>query len=309
MPISDDEVAYLALHFGAHLQIPQKEKDTLRILLICVHGISTGNMLKREIQRLLPYGEIVGVMAATDSVNVQKICDLVISTVKINCIVPAIVVHPILTDMDRKLILNHQLISGKQKIHESNAVFNIVKKYIKKEDYEEVKADLEAYLEGFMKKLSGKSDKEGLLAFLNHQTVRIVDKQVTWQEAIRLAGGCLVESGDIEKCFLENIISHIYYYGPYMAITDDVMLAHTKPEEGVNHLAVSMAIFKEPVVFSGSRTVRIIFVLAAEDQEGHLKVLKDIMRIIEVFSHVEELEKKETVEDALDYLRKIIDTR
>lgn len=309
LPISDDEVAYLALHFGAHLQIPQKEKDTLRILLICVHGISTGNMLKREIQRLLPYGEIVGVMAATDSVNVQKICDLVISTVKINCIVPAIVVHPILTDMDRKLILNHQLISGKQKIHESNAVFNIVKKYIKKEDYEEVKADLEAYLEGFMKKLSGKSDKEGLLAFLNHQTVRIVDKQVTWQEAIRLAGGCLVESGDIEKCFLENIISHIYYYGPYMAITDDVMLAHTKPEEGVNHLAVSMAIFKEPVVFSGSRTVRIIFVLAAEDQEGHLKVLKDIMRIIEVFSHVEELEKKETVEDALDYLRKIIDTR
>ena len=94
-----------------------------------------------------------------------------------------------------------------------------------------------------------------------------------------------------------------------MAITDDVMLAHTKPEEGVNHLAVSMAIFKEPVVFSGSRTVRIIFVLAAEDQEAHLKVLKDIMRIIEVFSHVEELEKKETVEDALDYLRKIIDTR
>ena len=270
LPVSDEEVAYLALHFGAHLRIPEKEVDTLRILLICVNGVSTGNMLKREIQRLLPYGEIVEMVAAVEAVNVQNICDLVISTVKINCIVPVLVVHPILTDLDRKAILNHQLISGKQKIYESSAVFKIVKKYIKEEAYEAVKEELDAYFENSYKQISGKTDKNGLLAFLNHQTVRVIEERTTWQEAIRLSGKCLVESGAVENSFLEHIISHTYYYGPYMFITDEVVIAHAKPEEGVNHLAVSMTIFKEPVAFSGSQNARIIFVLAAEDQEKHL---------------------------------------
>lgn len=116
---------------------------------------------------------------------------------------------------------------------------------------------------------------------------------MTWQEAIRFSGKCLVESGAIEKCFLDQIISHTYYYGPYMFITDDVVIAHAKPEEGVNRLAVSMTVFKTPVAFSGSQNARIIFVLAAEDQEKHLKILRDIMKITEVFSRVEELEKRE----------------
>lgn len=306
LPISDEEVAYLALHFGAHLQIPEKEADTLRILLICVNGVSTGNMLKREVQKLLPYGEIVDVVAAVDAVNVQNICDLVISTVKINCVVPVLVVHPILTDLDRKSILNHQLISGKQKVYESSAVFKIVKKYIEKENHEAVKAELDTYFQGVYGQISNKTNKDGLLEFLNHETVQVVEERMTWQEAIRFSGKCLVESGAIEKCFLDQIISHTYYYGPYMFITDDVVIAHAKPEEGVNRLAVSMTVFKTPVAFSGSQNARIIFVLAAEDQEKHLKILRDIMKITEVFSRVEELEKKETVDEALDYLRSII---
>ena len=97
-PIPDGEIAYLALHFGAFLKISKHDNDRLRILIVCVNGISTGNMLKREIQKLLPFAENVDVRAAVDMVNIQNICDLVISTVKINTIVPVITVHPILTE-------------------------------------------------------------------------------------------------------------------------------------------------------------------------------------------------------------------
>ena len=112
-PVPDGEIAYLALHFGAFLKISKREDDRLRILIVCVNGIPTGNMLKREIQKLLPFAEIVDVRAVVDMVNIQNICDLVISTVKINTVVPVITVHPILTEFDRSSILNHRVVLPK----------------------------------------------------------------------------------------------------------------------------------------------------------------------------------------------------
>ena len=52
LPITDSEIAYLTLHFGAFLKIAEKKNPKLRILIVCVNGVSTGNMLKHEIERL-----------------------------------------------------------------------------------------------------------------------------------------------------------------------------------------------------------------------------------------------------------------
>lgn len=81
IPMLDSEIAYLAMHFGAHLKIVDKENEELRILIVCANGVSIGNMLKREVQNLLPHARIVGVAAAVDLVNVQGICDLIISAI------------------------------------------------------------------------------------------------------------------------------------------------------------------------------------------------------------------------------------
>ena len=105
MPIPDGEIAYLALHFGAHLSIPQNN-NSLRILIVCANGISTGNMIRREIQKILPSAEIVDVQAVTALKNAQNICDIIISTVSVKSVVPVIRVHSILTKSDKKLILD-----------------------------------------------------------------------------------------------------------------------------------------------------------------------------------------------------------
>ena len=132
-PVPDGEIAYLALHFGAFLKISKREDDRLRILIVCVNGISTGNMLKREIQKLLPFAEIVDVRAVVDMVNIQNICDLVISTVKINTVVPVITVHPVLTEFDRSSILNHRVVLPKNVTARREQLFRVIKNtYVRK---------------------------------------------------------------------------------------------------------------------------------------------------------------------------------
>lgn len=86
--------------------------------------------------------------------------------------------------------------------------------------------------------------------------------------------------GSIEQRYLDNIIMQLQYYGPYMFLNDSVLLAHAKPEDGVNALDVAISVFKDPILFSGERKAKVIIVLAAEDQEKHLTILQDILEIV-----------------------------
>lgn len=291
IPIPDSEVAYLALHFGAHLKVSKQQGKKLRILIICVNGVSTGNMIKREVKKLLPEAEIVGVAAAVDVFNVQDICDLVISTVRIKSVLPLIVVRPILTDEDRRTILSHELVRSSRKNKIADTVFHVVKKYVNKEDHAALKADIIQCLQGKAAQLDipALCPQSGILEYLSPQKITLSKGTMLWQEGVRLAGECLVQNGSIDPRYLETIISQTMYYGAYMFLTDEVMLAHAKPEDGVNRVDVSMTIFKTPVSFGKEKAAKVIIVLAAEDQEKHLKILNDIMKIAEKEENIERL--------------------
>lgn len=238
LPIPDSEVAYLALHFGAHLKVSRYRGDRLRILIVCANGISTGNMIKREVKKLLPEAEITGVVAAMDVFNAQDICDLVISTVNIKSVLPVIVVNPILTDEDRKYILNHNRVQTSLKSSISDTLFNVVKKYVNKSQHEELKRDIVQCLQSESQNLDVAilEKQTGILECLNLSKVSITEERMIWQDSIYFAGKCLIQGGSIEERYLDIIISQTLYYGPYMFITDKIMLAHAKPENGVKKL-------------------------------------------------------------------------
>lgn len=280
-PIPDSEIAYLALHFGAFLKISRPENDRLRIMIVCVNGISTGNMLKREIQKLLPFAEIVDVRAVVDLVNVQKVCDLVISTVKIHTVVPVITVHPILTEIDRNSILNHRIIAPKSVAAQRDRLFRVVKKYVRPEDYENLLDDLTAFIQNGTEDAGQEGHQENdLMSILDVSRIHIFEHAGSWRSSIRLAGQCLLDYKSIEKRYLDTIISQLQYYGPYMFLTEDVILAHAKPEDGVNCLDLSLSVFREPVFYSGLRKAKLVLILAAEDQEKHLRILQDILQLL-----------------------------
>lgn len=305
-PIPDSEVAYLVLHFGGFLKITNEQPDRLRILIVCVNGISTGNMLKREVQKLLPFAEIVDVVAAVGMVNVQNICDLVISTVRLNCIVPVLTVHPILTEFDRKAILNHRLVAPKNVAIQRDRLFRVVKKYVKESDYDHLLEDLTAYLQGGGSEPEQAEGEYGLLNVLDVSRIRVAGGRCSWQQSIRLAGSSLLSHHSIEQRYLDTIIHQLQYYGPYMFLTEDVILAHAKPEDGVSCLDLSLAVFPEGVVYAPGRKARLVLLLSAEDQEKHLKLLQDILVLISAPDAVEKLTACTTPQAVLEQIQTIL---
>ena len=308
VPIPEAEVAYLVLHFGSALKISDRSNQKLRILIVCVNGMSTGNMIKREVQKLLPFAEIVGVYAAVGLMNVQDMCDLIVSTVKVTGVVPCILVHPILTELDRKNILNHKLIVPKQIEIKREQIFQVVKKYVALEKYKDLQNDLTAYLQGGIQEFHIEDKLEiGLCKMLDLNRVQVVAGKCIWQQSIYTSGQCLVDSNSVEPRYLDTIISQIQCYGPYMFLTDSVILAHAKPEDGVNTLDISLTVFKEPVVFSEDRKAEIVIVLAAEDQEKHLKMLQDILEIVKNSNFIDTLVNCNSPGEALEAVYRFLD--
>ena len=84
-----------------------------------------------------------------------------------------------------------------------------------------------------------------------------------------------------------------------MFLNDSVMLAHAKPEDGVNSLDVSITLFKEPVIFSKESKARLIIVLAAEDQEKHLRILQDILELVSEGDSLNALMESDSSEELL----------
>lgn len=308
LPISDGEVAYLSLHFGAHLQQEERKTEKVRVLIICSNGVSAGNMIRHELNTMIPDAEIVGVISAKEAVNVQNVCDIVLSTVKMNCLVPVIAVHPILTDFDRKIILNHSLFRKKSGDVDVSSLYEKIRRFVPKEDREEMQHVLYEFFAENRREVISQLDKQkkGLMDYLNQDQINIETSCLTWEKALRSAGRPLIEKGSIEPHYISSIVDQTRYYGPYMFITREVVLAHARPEEGVHRLDVSMSIFREPIRFSDFHEASIIIVMAAEDQEKHLKILKDIMAVFSKDGNIKILKALDTPEEVYETLRKMI---
>lgn len=320
--ISDSEVAYLVMHFGAHLEYAEHDEKELRILVVCINGMATGNMISHELKRLLPQAKIVGVHAAADIVNPQNTCDIIVSSVKMKTVVPVIVVNPILNDFDRKNILNHPLIRSKIGFVDMDALFQVVKKYVLPEKYKELRYDLERFF------VKGSEEKQPILSpdvwrltdFLTEDRIvflesngrkngektgknALPDHLQDWERALYTTAFPLIERKSIDENYVQCIIKRLIESGPYMFVTKDLVLAHARPENGVKHLDFAIGIAPEGVTFAEGKKARIIFLLVVEDQQKHMGILRDIRKALAKSTQIDVLAATEDAKEVCDILR------
>lgn len=320
LQISDSEVAYLALHFGANLENAKQDEHELRILVVCMNGVATGNMISHELKRILPRAKVVGVVSVSDMVNPHNICDIIIASAKVKALVPVIIVNPILNDFDRKNILRHPLIRSRYGFVDLDALYKAVKKYVYTEKHTEFKHELEKFF------IRQREEKQSLINpnvwrltdFLTEDRIIFLERDGTkrgemrsdygeniprWRRALYNTSSILVERGSINDNYVECIIKRLIEAGPYMFVTDDLVLAHAKPENGVNHLDFSIGIAPEGILFECEKRARIVFCLAVEDQQKHIGILRDIRKVLAKTTQIDELVKAKTAYQVCEIIR------
>ena len=119
------------------------------------------------------------------------------------------------------------------------------------------------------------------MELLKKENVRICESANDWRDAIRIAVSPLEESGYVEPCYKEAIISNVEKLGPYILIAENIALPHARPEQGVLKPQVSVTLFRQPVLFDKDNGAARLFVtLAAKDNNSHLDALVEISTLL-----------------------------
>lgn len=131
----------------------------------------------------------------------------------------------------------------------------------------------------------------------------IVDK-VNRDDAIRLASESLVKSEKITEKYVEDMVQALYDLGPYMVISKGIAIAHARPSEDVLENCLGLGILENPVEFGhdGNDPVKLIFVLAAKENEGHIQALQSLILQMTKDNFYENMEQAKTVEDVMNVL-------
>lgn len=117
----------------------------------------------------------------------------------------------------------------------------------------------------------------GMLKDLLKGNMKIVDSVKNWEEAVALSSAPLLEKKFIEQRYIDKIIANIKELGPYVLLTDGVMMPHARPEDGVAKKGMSFLKIRKGVkLHQTDEPVFASFTLAAENSDGHQDAIAEL---------------------------------
>lgn len=110
--ISDDEAAYLAMHFGAVLEQNAMFRLRLRVVVACPLGMGSSRFLASRLGNEFPSLQVEGCCSVRE-LNAADLCrrkiDFIISTVPLELDYPAVCISPSLLEPDRAVLTTRLL--------------------------------------------------------------------------------------------------------------------------------------------------------------------------------------------------------
>ncbi|MBM7630985.1 BglG family transcription antiterminator [Geomicrobium sediminis] len=300
--IPSEEVALIAMHFGGwiHRKVDRRSK-AYRAVVICENGIAASSMLFAQLEGLLPDVEILDFLPVRAFSEYEQDIDFAFSTTYIHTsTVPIIYVPAILGDSEKAHVLRElQRFMDPDRLKQSDfeSVIGIIEQHATIHDHDALRRQIEPYFRPTRSRLE--VHKPMLHELVTEDMITVKPSVTSWQESIRIAAEPLLEKKYIHQEYIDAMIANVVTNGPYIVIAPNIAMPHARPEEGVVQLGMSILKTDEPVHFSEEEKhdARIIIVLAAVDNETHLKALSQLSELLSEEENTEEILASTTVSE------------
>jgi transcriptional antiterminator len=305
-PINENDIAYLAMHFGAHLKRERSELTFPKVLLVCLNGVATSKMLRKELEFLLENIEIIDAVSLDEVKVYADQVDYIITTIPLDLKEykqKTIFVSPLLTSIDRDRL--YKIFNNVSQGMEYDDLKKGIIEKLEKEYNQKLAKDVWRIIEKEFQKKSNKlqfikgKDQPMLNELITEDKILFQDSVKDYTEAIYLSAKPLLEENVIEERYLKKVISNMHEMGPYIVVAPYIAISHARPEDGVNKLGMSILMLKEAVNFSEDkdRFVKLVVTLAAPDEESHLTALGQLSELF--MNSMDEIMSSQSKEDIL----------
>lgn len=308
--LTDSEISYITMHFGGHLkQVQGKFYALIRVLIVCPSGISTSTLLKREVEDLYANVTVIAATAAENIAQYKENIDFIVSTIDLDTDIPWIKVNAILTKDDKSKIASMMSLNMQTyKLNKDNfsGLFSIIQKYVDPTQMKNLKKDVYDYFREGNLIVDVVEEKQLRLKDIMYRDHLIrIDKDIMWDEAIRLASVPLLKTNIITENYINEMIGLVRDYGPYIVIKNRIAIAHAKTEAGANALGTALLINKKNIQFEDDLNIHYLFVISSSNPKEHLQILKDISKLASDDIDLNALLDK-NVDEIMEFIKKMV---
>ncbi|TDW16403.1 BglG family transcriptional antiterminator [Breznakia blatticola] len=300
--ISESEIAYLCIHFGASEEkLKSMQSEKYRVIIMCGHGLATGELLAQRVKRIYQF-DVIGIVGSYEAQATRRMnADFILKTTNVEVdTLPSLQINPMLHQVDKEKIeafiaLNKQHFHSFPKKIEKHDVLEDIIECIFKDNERLNKTLLTEKIGNVLEKHEIHFKKKGyqpmISDVLKDEYIQLNVKAKDWQDVIVQVANPLLKDKVIEPCYVDAMIESVNKFGPYIVISEGVALAHARPEEGVNELGISLVTLDPPIAFNHEDhdPVKLVFCLAAIDDNAHLKMMATIVKLINEEKKIEEL--------------------
>ncbi|MFK0260439.1 PTS sugar transporter subunit IIA [Streptomyces angustmyceticus] len=112
--------------------------------------------------------------------------------------------------------------------------------------------------------------------------VRLDVRVADWRDAIRTAGGLLVETGATTEIYTAEMIRNVEENGPYLVIAPGFAFVHARPSPAVLRTGMCWVRLETPVEFGheANDPVHLVVGLAAEDSGAHTAAMAALAQLL-----------------------------
>lgn len=239
--------------------------------------------------------------------------DIVFSPIYLNITKKLFIVNSVLTREEKTLLRKRVM----QELHgytpaEINwdSILSIIKKHANVNDEQTLIKDLKFYFtEDPISKNYQKEqmEKPNLSDLVTSENITILQSVHSWEEAIWTACIPLLKKNAITSNYVQAMLEHRYNESAYIVLGDCVAIPHAHPEDGVNHVSMSLLKLAEPINFNDNSRISLIFIIAAIDKDQHLKALLQLASLSENKKDLEQMKLLKKEEDIHYILKQYVE--
>ena len=144
-----------------------------------------------------------------------------------------------------------------------------------------------------------------LSRYISEENIQLNLVADNWEEAIRLSAIPLLKSNDITEEYIDAMIDNVKNLGPYIVVDEGIAIPHARPDSYVKNFGMTINTFKKPITIGSHNNIRIFITIASVNNENHIELITQIMKLIEDESFIDILNKDNISEkEVLNLIRK-----
>ncbi|WP_165212079.1 BglG family transcription antiterminator [Streptococcus tangpeifui] len=313
--VPDEELAFLTMHFASILTKNQRKTHhrSIRALVVCTNGVGSSAILFEKLDHLFTEMGLLGPMDMETMMTVADgDFDIIFSTASNASIYhmhkPVFIVNPVMTaDEEYRLVKRVYETVGNSyfRLPSVDDLMAIIEKYAIVHNKTSLRQELFQYLSPQLGDSKLLSEKLGLNDVLKQEFVLVLENVSNLHEAVERVAQPLAEKNIIEVSYINQVLENLDRNLQNFLIAPGVLLPHAYPN-GVNAIGVGLATLPKPLETALGQISLIIF-LAAVDNESHLQVMKDLLKLLSNRPLVDELKRSTSQEKNYHLLQKSLE--